>query len=130
MRTTAPYRTQGFADKPNRCHQPATRRCPSHVRYRRPYSPNTIPRPANISGYKAGGMPANRYNHGGSNAAYIIQVTHSEANAEYGNRVINLKNGWIVEDRRECGTFSYDGYYLKSRSLTPVASCGGYASLC
>ena len=25
----------------------------------------------------------------------IVQVTHSEANAEYGNRVINLKDGWI-----------------------------------
>ncbi|MGH7634109.1 MAG: ABC transporter ATP-binding protein, partial [Gemmatimonadaceae bacterium] len=26
----------------------------------------------------------------------IIQVTHSETNAAYGNRVINLKDGWIV----------------------------------
>ena len=26
----------------------------------------------------------------------IIQVTHSETNATYGNRVINLKDGWIV----------------------------------
>ena len=26
----------------------------------------------------------------------IIQVTHSETNAGYGNRVINLKDGWIV----------------------------------
>jgi len=26
----------------------------------------------------------------------IIQVTHSEVNASYGNRVINLKDGWIV----------------------------------
>jgi putative ABC transport system ATP-binding protein len=26
----------------------------------------------------------------------IIQVTHSEVNAGYGNRVINLKDGWIV----------------------------------
>lgn len=25
----------------------------------------------------------------------IVQVTHSEANAEYGNRIINLKDGWI-----------------------------------
>ncbi|NBA85819.1 ATP-binding cassette domain-containing protein [Emticicia sp. CRIBPO] len=25
----------------------------------------------------------------------IVQVTHSEVNAEYGNRVINLKDGWI-----------------------------------
>jgi putative ABC transport system ATP-binding protein len=28
----------------------------------------------------------------------IIQVTHSEANAAYGNRVIQLKDGWIVDD--------------------------------
>jgi ABC-type lipoprotein export system ATPase subunit len=26
----------------------------------------------------------------------IIQVTHSEVNAGYGNRVINLKDGWVV----------------------------------
>ncbi|MGH7670315.1 MAG: ABC transporter ATP-binding protein [Gemmatimonadaceae bacterium] len=26
----------------------------------------------------------------------IIQVTHSEVNAGYGNRIINLKDGWIV----------------------------------
>ncbi len=26
----------------------------------------------------------------------IIQVTHSETNAAYGNRIINLKDGWIV----------------------------------
>ena len=25
----------------------------------------------------------------------IIQVTHSESNAEYGNRIIHLKDGWI-----------------------------------
>ncbi len=25
----------------------------------------------------------------------IVQVTHSETNAEYGNRIINLKDGWI-----------------------------------
>jgi len=26
----------------------------------------------------------------------IIQVTHSEENAKYGNRIINLKDGWVV----------------------------------
>lgn len=26
----------------------------------------------------------------------IIQVTHNEANAAYGNRIINLKDGWMV----------------------------------
>jgi putative ABC transport system ATP-binding protein len=28
----------------------------------------------------------------------IIQVTHSEANAAYGSRVINLRDGWIVDE--------------------------------
>jgi len=27
----------------------------------------------------------------------IIQVTHSEKNASYGNRIIQLRDGWIVE---------------------------------
>ena len=27
----------------------------------------------------------------------IVQVTHSEENAKYGNRVVNLKDGWVVE---------------------------------
>ncbi len=30
----------------------------------------------------------------------IIQVTHSEDNAAYGHRVVELKDGWIVEDRQ------------------------------
>jgi putative ABC transport system ATP-binding protein len=29
----------------------------------------------------------------------IVQVTHSEANAAYGNRVVRLKDGWIEKDR-------------------------------
>ena len=28
----------------------------------------------------------------------IIQVTHSEKNAEYGDRIINLKDGWVESD--------------------------------
>ena len=28
----------------------------------------------------------------------IVQVTHSQANAGYGKRVINLKDGWIVDE--------------------------------
>ena len=28
----------------------------------------------------------------------IIQVTHSEVNASYGNRVINLRDGWVVTE--------------------------------
>ena len=28
----------------------------------------------------------------------IVQVTHSETNAQYGNRVIKLRDGWIVND--------------------------------
>jgi ABC-type lipoprotein export system ATPase subunit len=28
--------------------------------------------------------------------ATIVQVTHSESNAAYGNRIIQLADGWIV----------------------------------
>ena len=28
----------------------------------------------------------------------IVQVTHSEVNAEYGDRVIRLRDGWVVEE--------------------------------
>ena len=28
----------------------------------------------------------------------IVQVTHSEANAAYGDRIIRLRDGWIVEE--------------------------------
>jgi putative ABC transport system ATP-binding protein len=28
----------------------------------------------------------------------IVQVTHSEANAEYGNRTIQLFDGWVAND--------------------------------
>jgi ABC-type lipoprotein export system ATPase subunit len=31
--------------------------------------------------------------------ATIIQVTHSEANAAYGDRIINLRDGWIVDGK-------------------------------
>jgi ABC-type lipoprotein export system ATPase subunit len=27
----------------------------------------------------------------------IVQVTHSEENARYGHRVIQLKDGWVVD---------------------------------
>ena len=27
----------------------------------------------------------------------IIQVTHSEENAKYGHRIINLKDGWLEQ---------------------------------
>jgi putative ABC transport system ATP-binding protein len=30
----------------------------------------------------------------------IVQVTHSEANAEYGTRTIQLRDGWIVSDTK------------------------------
>jgi ABC-type lipoprotein export system ATPase subunit len=30
----------------------------------------------------------------------IIQVTHSETNAAYGNKVIQLRDGWIVDGNR------------------------------
>jgi ABC-type lipoprotein export system ATPase subunit len=35
-----------------------------------------------------------KLNNGGTT---IIQVTHSEANAQFGNRVIKLRDGWIVQ---------------------------------
>ena len=28
----------------------------------------------------------------------VIQVTHSEKNAQYGNRIIQLKDGWLESD--------------------------------
>jgi putative ABC transport system ATP-binding protein len=33
-----------------------------------------------------------------SEGATIIQVTHSEENASYGNRIIKLSDGWVVND--------------------------------
>ena len=27
----------------------------------------------------------------------IVQVTHNEKNAEYGNRIININDGWITD---------------------------------
>jgi ABC-type lipoprotein export system ATPase subunit len=36
-----------------------------------------------------------KLNEGGTT---IVQVTHSEANAAFGSRVIHLRDGWIVED--------------------------------
>jgi ABC-type lipoprotein export system ATPase subunit len=33
----------------------------------------------------------------------IIQVTHSERNATFGDRIINLKDGWIVDESRPVG---------------------------
>ena len=30
--------------------------------------------------------------------ATIVQVTHSEVNASYGTRIIQLRDGWIVEE--------------------------------
>ena len=28
----------------------------------------------------------------------IVQVTHSEANASYGDRIIRLRDGWLVDE--------------------------------
>ena len=33
----------------------------------------------------------------------IVQVTHSDINASYGSRTINLRDGWLVSDTREAG---------------------------
>ena len=35
-----------------------------------------------------------------SEGTTIIQVTHSETNAAYGNRIIQLRDGWIVDHNR------------------------------
>jgi ABC-type lipoprotein export system ATPase subunit len=39
----------------------------------------------------------------------IVQVTHSETNAAYGNRIIQLEDGWIVNPVQEqkTGAMSY-----------------------
>jgi ABC-type lipoprotein export system ATPase subunit len=31
----------------------------------------------------------------------IVQVTHSETNASYGNRIVRLEDGWIVNTEQE-----------------------------
>lgn len=36
----------------------------------------------------------------------IIQVTHSERNAEYGGRIIQIEDGWIVSDERKAAVAS------------------------
>jgi ABC-type lipoprotein export system ATPase subunit len=36
-----------------------------------------------------------RLNEGGTT---IVQVTHSDANAAYGSRIIHLRDGWVVDD--------------------------------
>ncbi|MGH9456451.1 MAG: ABC transporter ATP-binding protein [Thermoanaerobaculia bacterium] len=33
----------------------------------------------------------------------IVQVTHSEVNAAYGNRIVELKDGWVAGERRQDG---------------------------
>jgi len=38
-----------------------------------------------------------KLNEGGTT---IVQVTHSEQNAAYGHRIVNLKDGWVVSDVR------------------------------
>jgi len=30
----------------------------------------------------------------------VVQVTHSESNAAFGHRIVNLKDGWVVSDVR------------------------------
>ena len=38
-----------------------------------------------------------KLNEGGTT---IVQVTHSESNAAFGHRIVNLKDGWVVSDVR------------------------------
>ena len=37
----------------------------------------------------------------------IVQVTHSETNAAYGNRIVRLEDGWIVNQEQEQKTAAY-----------------------
>jgi ABC-type lipoprotein export system ATPase subunit len=39
-----------------------------------------------------------------SQGTTIVQVTHSEKNAAYGNRTIQLRDGWIVEGKQSSKT--------------------------
>ena len=39
----------------------------------------------------------------------IIQVTHSERNSAYGDRIINLKDGWVVDEARPVAAGSGPG---------------------
>ena len=39
----------------------------------------------------------------------IIQVTHSERNAAYGDRIINLKDGWVIDETRPVAASSGSG---------------------
>ena len=34
----------------------------------------------------------------------IVQVTHSEVNASYGSRIIEVRDGWMVKDTATSGT--------------------------
>jgi len=43
----------------------------------------------------------------------IIQVTHSERNATYGNRVIQLKDGWVVSEGK-AGKSGFDCDFVDS----------------
>jgi ABC-type lipoprotein export system ATPase subunit len=33
----------------------------------------------------------------------IVQVTHSEVNAGYGNRIVQLEDGWVVNAESQAG---------------------------
>ena len=46
-----------------------------------------------------GGEIMNLFKKLNSGGMTIVQVTHSEKNASYGNRVIQLRDGWIVESK-------------------------------
>ena len=41
--------------------------------------------------------------------ATVVQVTHSEANAAYGSRVIEIRDGWLTRDTAHPNLDSYSG---------------------
>ena len=43
-----------------------------------------------------GGEIMNLFNRPNTEGTTVVQVTHSEDNPVYGNRVIQLRDGWIV----------------------------------
>ena len=51
----------------------------------------------------------------------IVQVTHSEANAQYGTRTIELRDGWLYSDTAQAGADSAGGAVV--RRFFPSLCC-------
>ena len=67
-----------------------------------------------------------KLNEGGTT---IIQVTHSETNAAYGSRVVNLRDGWIVDEIGATGSWRDPASARKAKGRRRDAGlfhCVGY----